>query len=176
MSESNFDVKLRLAGVIRESIVDGPGWRFVVFVQGCPHHCPGCQNPQTHDFDGGYETTVGNIVNAVKENKLLSGITLSGGEPFTQAKALTVLAKEIRALGLDVMSFSGWTYEELLHGANSENGWRELLEELSYLIDGKFLIAEKSLELKFRGSKNQRIVDVKKSLASGTTVTTELEN
>lgn len=176
MSESNFDVKLRLAGVIRESIVDGPGWRLVVFVQGCPHHCPGCQNPQTHDFEGGYETTVGNIVNAVKENKLLSGITLSGGEPFTQAKALTVLAKEIKALGLDVMSFSGWTYEELLRGANSENGWRELLEELSYLIDGKFIIAEKSLELKFRGSKNQRIVDVQKSLASGTTVTTELEN
>ncbi len=176
MSDSNFDVKLRLAGVIRESIVDGPGWRLVVFVQGCPHHCPGCQNPQTHDFDGGYETTVGNIVNAVKENKLLSGITLSGGEPFTQAKALTVLAKEIRTLGLDVMSFSGWTYEELLNGANSDNGWRELLEELSYLIDGKFIIAEKSLELKFRGSKNQRIVDVRKSLASGTTVTTELEN
>lgn len=175
MSESNLDVKLRLAGVIRESIVDGPGWRLVVFVQGCPHHCPGCQNPQTHDFDGGYETTVGNIVNAVKENKLLSGITLSGGEPFTQAKALTVLAKEIRALGLDVMSFSGWTYEELIRGANSSNGWLELLEELSYLIDGKFIISEKSLELKFRGSKNQRIVDVRKSLASGTTVTTELE-
>ncbi len=176
MEGSNLDVKLRLAGVIRESIVDGPGWRFVVFVQGCPHHCPGCQNPQTHDFDGGYETTVGNIVNAVKENKLLSGITLSGGEPFTQAKALTILAKEIKALGLDVMSFSGWTYEELINGANSENGWRELLEELSYLIDGKFIIAEKSLELKFRGSKNQRIVDVRKSLASGETVTTELEN
>lgn len=176
MSESNLDVKLRLAGVIRESIVDGPGWRLVVFVQGCPHHCPGCQNPQTHDFDGGYETTVGNIVNAVKENKLLSGITLSGGEPFTQAKALTVLAKEIRALGLDVMSFSGWTYEELIRGANSSNGWLELLEELSYLIDGKFILSEKSLELKFRGSKNQRIVDVRKSLASGTTVTTELED
>lgn len=176
MPESNLDVKLRLAGVIRESIVDGPGWRFVVFVQGCPHHCPGCQNPQTHDFDGGYDTTVGNIINVLKENKLLSGITLSGGEPFTQAKALTVLAKEVRALGLDVMSFSGWTYEELINGADSENGWRELLEELSYLVDGKFIIAEKSLELKFRGSKNQRIVDVRKSLASGTTVTTELDS
>ena len=176
MSDSNFDVKLRLAGVIRESIVDGPGWRFVVFVQGCPHHCPGCQNPQTHDFNGGYETTVGNIVNAVKENKLLSGITLSGGEPFTQAKELTILAKEIKALGLDVMSFSGWTYEELLCGANSDNGWLELLEELSYLIDGKFILAEKSLELKFRGSKNQRIIDVQKSLVSGKTVTTELES
>lgn len=173
---SNLDVKLRLAGVIRESIVDGPGWRFVVFAQGCPHHCPGCQNPQTHDFNGGYETTVGNIINAVKENKLLTGVTLSGGEPFAQAKEMTILAREIRALGLDVMSFSGWTYEELIQGATPQNGWRELLSELSYLIDGKFIIEQKSLELKFRGSGNQRIVDVRKSLASGATVTTELEN
>ena len=176
MSNSNLDVKLRLAGVIRESIVDGPGWRFVVFVQGCPHHCPGCQNPQTHDFDGGYETTVGNIVNAVNANKLVSGVTFSGGEPFTQAKALTVLAREIKALGYDVMSFSGWTFEELMEGANEKNGWRELLEELSYLVDGKFIMEQKSLELKFRGSRNQRIVDVQKSLASGKTVTTELDD
>ena len=109
-------------------------------------------------------------------NKLLAGVTLSGGEPFTQAKELTILAREIKSLGLDVMSFSGWTYEELLTGATSQNGWRELLEELSYLIDGKFLIEQKSLQLKFRGSKNQRIVDVKASLATGKTVTTELEN
>ena len=173
MKES--DVKLRLAGVIRESIVDGPGWRFVVFVQGCPHHCPGCQNPETHSFEGGYETTVDNIVNAVKEDKLLSGITFSGGEPFTQAKALTILAKEIRKLGLDVMAFSGWTYEELLSGANENNGWYELLCELSYLIDGKYIEAERSLELKFRGSKNQRIIDVVKSLSEHRTVTTELK-
>lgn len=173
MKES--DVKLRLAGVIRESIVDGPGWRFVVFVQGCPHHCPGCQNPETHSFEGGYETTVGNIVNAVKEDKLLSGVTFSGGEPFTQAKALTILAKEIRKLGLDVMAFSGWTYEELLSGANENNGWHALLCELSYLIDGKYIEAERSLELKFRGSKNQRIIDVVKSLEEHRTVTTELK-
>lgn len=175
MSDSNLDVKLRLAGVIRESVVDGPGWRFVVFVQGCPHHCEGCQNPQTHSFDGGYETTVGNIVKAVCENKLVSGVTLSGGEPFTQAKALTVLAREIKKCGYDVMSFSGWTFEELMSGATEENGWKELLCELSYLVDGKFILAEKSLELKFRGSRNQRIVDVQKSLATGKTVTTELE-
>lgn len=171
----NDQTKLRLAGVIRESIVDGPGWRFVVFVQGCPHHCPGCQNPQTHDFDGGYETTVENIVNAVKEDSLLAGVTFSGGEPFTQAKALAVLAREIKAIGLDVMSFSGWTYEELLEGATEENGWRELLDELSFLVDGKFILEQKTLSLKFRGSKNQRIVDVQKSLTMGSVITTEFE-
>ncbi|MBR5016087.1 MAG: radical SAM protein, partial [Clostridia bacterium] len=126
------ETKLHLAGVIRESIVDGPGYRFVVFVQGCPHHCKGCQNPQTWSFtEGGYDTTVENIMKAVKENKLITGVTLSGGEPFTQAKALTVLAKELRKEGLDVMAFSGWTFEELRDGADEENGWLDLLRELS---------------------------------------------
>ena len=87
------ETKLRLAGVIRESIVDGPGWRLVVFAQGCPHNCNGCQNPQTHNFSDGYDSAVENILNAVKENPLLSGITLSGGEPF-QAKHLAVLARK----------------------------------------------------------------------------------
>ncbi|MBR5977291.1 MAG: anaerobic ribonucleoside-triphosphate reductase activating protein, partial [Clostridia bacterium] len=159
------ETKLHLAGVIRESIVDGPGYRFVVFVQGCPHHCKGCQNPQTWSFtEGGYDTTVENIMKAVKENKLITGVTLSGGEPFTQAKALTVLAKELRKEGLDVMAFSGWTFEELRDGANEENGWLDLLRELSLLIDGRFIQEQLTLELRFRGSKNQRIVDVQKSL------------
>ncbi len=168
------NTELRLAGVIRESIVDGPGWRFVVFVQGCPHHCLGCQNPQTHSFDEGYITTVENIVNAVKEDGLLTGVTLSGGEPFTQAKPLTVLAREIRKLGLDVMAFSGYTYEELINGATEENGWLELLSELSLLIDGRFVESQKSLELRFRGSRNQRIIDVQKSLSTNTVVLSEL--
>lgn len=169
------ETKLHLAGVIRESIVDGPGWRFVVFVQGCPHHCKGCQNPQTWSFtEGGYDTTVENIVNAVKENKLITGVTFSGGEPFTQAKALSVLAKELKKEGLDVLAFSGWTYEELREGANEENGWMDLLRELSLLIDGRFIQEQLSLELRFRGSKNQRIVDVQRSLAEGKTVLSEL--
>ncbi len=170
------DVKLRLAGVIRESIVDGPGWRFVVFVQGCPHHCRNCQNPGTWSFDGGYETTVGNILDAVKQDKLLTGVTFSGGEPFTQARALTILAHELNSLGLDVMSFSGWTYEELLNGANEENGWLYLLKELSLLVDGRFVEELKSLELKFRGSRNQRIVDVRRSLEQGKTVLSPLND
>ena len=168
------NTELRLAGVIRESIVDGPGWRFVIFVQGCPHKCPGCQNPQTHSFDGGYITTVENIVNAVKADGLLTGVTLSGGEPFTQARELLVLTREIKKLGLDVMAFSGYTYEELIAGATPENGWFELLSELSLLIDGKFILEQKSLELRFRGSKNQRIIDVQKSLATNTVVLSEL--
>ena len=169
------ETKLHLAGVIRESIVDGPGYRFVVFVQGCPHHCKGCQNPQTWSFtEGGYDTTVENIMKAVKENKLITGVTLSGGEPFTQAKALTVLAKELRKEGLDVMAFSGWTFEELRDGADEENGWLDLLRELSLLIDGRFIQEQLTLELRFRGSKNQRIVDVQKSLQTGQTVLSEL--
>ena len=169
------ETKLHLAGVIRESIVDGPGYRFVVFVQGCPHHCKGCQNPQTWSFtEGGYDTTVENIMKAVKENKLITGVTLSGGEPFTQAKALTVLAKELRKEGLDVMAFSGWTFEELRDGADEENGWLDLLRELSLLIDGRFIQEQLTLELRFRGSKNQRIIDVQKSLQTGQAVLSEL--
>lgn len=169
------ETKLHLAGVIRESIVDGPGFRFVVFVQGCPHHCKGCQNLQTWSFtEGGYDTTVENIVNAVKADKLVTGVTLSGGEPFTQAKALTVLARELRKEGIDVMAFSGWTFEELREGSNEENCWSDLLRELSLLIDGRFIEEQMSLELKFRGSKNQRIIDVQRSLAAGETILSEL--
>lgn len=170
------DTKLRLAGVIRESIVDGSGWRFVVFVQGCPHHCKNCQNPGTWDFDGGYETTVENIMKAVKEDKLLTGVTLSGGEPFTQAKELAVLARKVREAGLDVMSFSGYTYEELVNGATVDNGWFDLLSELSLLVDGKFIEEQKSLELKFRGSRNQRIIDVRESLKVGHAVLSPLND
>ena len=166
---------LKLAGIAAESIVDGPGFRYVLFVQGCPHHCKGCQNPQTWSFtEGGYDTPVENIMKAVKENNLITGVTLSGGEPFTQAKALTVLAKEIRNEGLDVMAFSGWTFEELKEGANEENGWMDLLRELSLLIDGRFIEEQLTLNLRFRGSKNQRIIDVQRSLAEGKTVLSEL--
>lgn len=168
------ETKLRLAGVIRESIVDGPGWRLVVFAQGCPHKCKGCQNPQTHNFSDGYDTNVGNILNAVKENPLLSGITLSGGEPFSQAKQLAVLAKEVHSIGLNVMAYTGWSFEQLYADADEQNGWLELLSEVDWLVDGKFEIEKKTLSLKFRGSSNQRIIEVKKSLANGLPVEIEL--
>ena len=158
---------IRLAGVVRESIVDGPGIRFTVFTQGCPHHCPGCHNPQTHDPAGGYDCEMQKILDAVEKNPLLRGITLSGGEPFEQPEQLLELAKAVVAMGKDVVAFSGYTFEQLVSGTPEQ---KALLEEIDVLIDGPFLLAEKSLEISFRGSRNQRILDVRQSLAQGRAV------
>lgn len=160
-------MQLRLAGVIRESIVDGPGFRFVVFAQGCPHHCPGCHNPETHPFDGGYWSDTARIMTAVKQDSLLSGLTFSGGEPFCQAAAFTELARLAHAQGLNVISYTGYTFEELYAGFDENPAWRDLLEELDILVDGRFLIEQKTLNLKFRGSANQRVIDPRLSLREG---------
>lgn len=162
--------KIRLAGVIRESIVDGPGIRLTVFTQGCPHNCEGCQNPQTHSFDGGYMSDTDNIVKAIKQNPMLQGVTFSGGEPFMQCEPLAELAKECHSLGLNVMVYTGFTFEELQAGFANKPQWKELLENTDILVDGKFILAEKSLMLHFRGSRNQRIIDVPKSLKQGCAV------
>lgn len=165
---------LRLAGVIRESIVDGPGWRFVVFSQGCKHNCEGCHNPETHDMNGGYESSVERIIEAVKQDKLLKGVTLSGGDPFEQAEKFSVLAREVHDLGLDVVTYTGYTFEQLYKGMAKNEGWRHLLEQTDILIDGKFELAKKSLNCKFRGSTNQRVLDAKKSLAEGIAIEIEI--
>lgn len=159
--------KLYIAGVIKESIVDGPSYRYTVFAQGCPHHCEGCHNPQTHPFSGGREADLDAIAKEVAENILLKGITFSGGEPFCQAKPFARLARLVHGIKKDVISYSGYTFEELIAGANAENGWRELLDNIDYLVDGKFILAQKTLLLKFRGSRNQRIIDVPASLQKG---------
>ena len=162
--------KLRISGIEPESIVDGPGIRYTVFVQGCPHHCEGCHNPQTHDFDGGKLVEMEKIIEEVKKNPLLSGITFSGGEPFCQPEELTELGKEIKKLGLNLVCYSGFTFEELLAMSENKPSVLGLLNIIDILIDGKFVLAEKSLMLKFRGSKNQRIIDVPASLLKGTAV------
>lgn len=152
--------KLRVAGIIDESIVDGPGIRLVVFTQGCKHNCVGCHNPETHSFSSGELVDIDSIVEKVKSNPLLDGITLSGGEPFEQATNCAILAKNIKELGLNVVTYTGFTFEEILKKEN----FRELLLYTDILIDGKFDISKKSLMLKFRGSTNQRIIDVRKYL------------
>ena len=160
-------MKFRLAGTAQDSIVDGPGLRLTVFVQGCPHHCPGCHNPETHDFAGGREADTQEMLDALDKNPLLSGVTLSGGEPFCQAAALLPLAEGVRARGLELAAYSGWTYEQLLE----QGGDKEALLRLCHvLVDGPFVLAERSLSLRFRGSKNQRIIDVQRSLAEGRAV------
>lgn len=153
---------IRVSGVIPESIVDGPGIRYSLFVQGCPHYCPGCHNPQTHPFEGGTLRSVEEIVEEVKENPLISGVTFSGGEPMCQAKALAELAKRLRVIGKNIICYTGYTYEQLLSERDPDR--MELLKQCRYLIDGPFLLEEKSLMIKFRGSRNQRIIDVQASL------------
>ena len=157
-------MEIRLSGIIKESIVDGPGIRYVVFTQGCPHHCEGCHNPDTHDFDGGYIGNTEEIIKDFQKNPLLSGITFSGGEPFCQPEPLLKLAKEVHNLKKNVISYSGYTFEELLKLSKKNQAIKDFMENIDYLIDGKFILSQKTLMLKFRGSKNQRIIDVKKSL------------
>jgi len=152
---------LRVNGVVEESVVDGPGIRFTIFTQGCPHHCEGCHNPQTHDFDGGELVDAQSLIQRIQEDPLLSGVTFSGGEPFCQAEALGYIAKAVHAMGKTVMSYSGWTLEELLKKAERESGVAALLAQTDILVDGPFLLKERDLTLQFRGSRNQRLLDLR---------------
>ena len=165
---------LRLAGVIRESIVDGPGIRMTVFVQGCPHHCKGCHNEGTWDFDGGYDGTVERIIEEAGKDKLIKGVTLSGGEPMCQAKALSELARQARAIGLNVLCYTGYTFEKLLADAEDHPEYIELLALCDWLVDGPFIEDQKSLMLHFRGSRNQRILDVPASLKAGKAILSDI--
>lgn len=167
-------LSLRIAGIEDESIVDGPGIRFVIFAQGCRHRCVGCHNPETHSFDGGVTIDIGEIIAMLDENPLLDGLTFSGGEPFEQAKVFAHLAGQARDRGLNIITYTGYTYEEILKDMHSREGWKELLDMTDILIDGPFDISQKSMMLKFRGSKNQRIIDMKKSRETGDVVLAEL--
>ncbi|WP_032122073.1 anaerobic ribonucleoside-triphosphate reductase activating protein [Clostridium amazonitimonense] len=166
--------KLRIAGIIKESIVDGPGIRLVVFAQGCKHNCKGCHNPHTHSFQGGELVEVKNIIEELKGNPLLDGITLSGGEPFEQAGAFRELAKKAKALGYNIITYTGYTYEYILNKGRKTEDWLRFLEEIDILIDGKFEISKKNLLLQYRGSENQRIIDVKESLIKNNIVLADI--
>ena len=165
-------MKIRLSGIVRESIVDGPGIRLAVFTQGCPHQCPGCHNPETHDIAGGYETDTDNILAVVQKNPLLKGVTFSGGEPFLQSVPLACLARQIHALGLDIITYTGYTFEKITQMENVDA--MELLRQTDILIDGRFELMNRSLELPFRGSHNQRILDVRRSLEAGCAIAAEI--
>ncbi|WP_260424569.1 MULTISPECIES: anaerobic ribonucleoside-triphosphate reductase activating protein [unclassified Desulfovibrio] len=150
---------VRLSGIADESIVDGPGLRYVLFTQGCPHRCPGCHNPQTHSYEGGFFLSVAEILSQVRENPLLSGITLSGGEPFLQAEQLCAVAEGVRGMGKNVVTYSGYTFEQLWLLARGDLWKKRLLEFTDILVDGPYVEALRDLELRFRGSSNQRLLD-----------------
>ena len=151
---------IRTSGVVRESIVDGYGLRFVIFVQGCPHHCEGCHNPETHDFNGGYMSSTARLWTEIQKNPLLRGVTFSGGEPFMQAKELAAIGKAVREKGMDIFTYSGFVYEELLKMAEKDKGVHDLLCVTNYLVDGKFVLEKRNVGLLFRGSENQHIWDI----------------
>ena len=158
---------LNLAGIVGDSIVDGPGIRTTIFSQGCPHHCPGCHNPETWAFGCGTDMDEETILDIVRSNPLCRGVTFSGGEPFAQAEGFAKLARLLKAHGYEVASYSGYTFEALLEGTAEQ---KDLLFTIDILIDGPFLMAEKTLEVPFRGSRNQRILNIPRSLAAGKAV------
>lgn len=159
--------KLRIAGVQKESIVDGPGIRYVVFTQGCPHKCKGCHNPQTHDFNGGKDISIAELVSDIKRNPMIKGVTISGGEPFFQAKQVSKLIDNLQDKNYDYMVYTGYQYENLVQNANENNGYMDLLSRTDILMDGKFVEELKNENTIFRGSTNQRAIECKNSLETG---------
>ncbi len=154
-------MKIRLAADLQvDSVVDGEGVRTVIWTQGCPHNCKGCHNPGTHDFNGGVEVDVEEVIEELKNVKNQDGITLSGGDPVCQSEACYEISKAAHDMGLNVWCYTGFTYEAMLLSKSK----RKLLEEIDVLVDGKFILEEKSYDLYFKGSRNQRIIDVQRSL------------
>ena len=151
---------IRIAGVVRESIVDGPGIRYVVFAQGCPHRCEGCHNEGTIDFSGGKLTETEKILADIEKDPLISGVTFSGGEPFCQAEEFSRLALRLKEKGMNIMTYSGYTYEELLRLSARDEYIKTLLDNTDILVDGPFILKKRDLELQFKGSTNQRYIDM----------------
>lgn len=160
------EIRLATPEIQPDSVVDGEGIRAVIWTQGCSHHCPGCHNPETHSFTSGYVLDTSAIKEQIKKLTFHNGITLSGGDPLLQAEACLELAKYAKELGLDVWCYTGFTFEELLIAMKTNPIIEEFLNYIDVLIDGKFKIEEKTYDAIFRGSSNQRILDVKQSIKS----------
>jgi len=158
-------VNIRVSGIVPQSIVDGPGLRLVVFTQGCPHGCPGCHSPQTHDFEGGQDVPVDEMLAMLDKNPLLKGLTFSGGEPLVRVGELLPLAQGARARGKDIVCYTGYTFEQLLEKMKVDPPLAQLLGMVDLLVDGRYDHSRRDLTLPFRGSANQRLLDLPASLA-----------
>lgn len=158
---------VRLAGIAYESLVNGPGMRRVFFAQGCKHNCKGCFNPETHNFDGGEIMDMDELIKDVLDNPLLKGVTFSGGDPIEQAHSFSYMANIFKSSNLNIWCYTGYKFEGLIKKMELDKSIKDLLNNIDVLVDGKFEINNKKEGLKFKGSSNQRIIDVKKSLESG---------
>jgi anaerobic ribonucleoside-triphosphate reductase activating protein len=169
MSQTMLDSIVRIAGIATESVVDGPGLRSTIFFQGCPHACEGCHNPETWDPEGGQSIVLSDLVAKLKLNPLITGITLSGGEPFLQAVAAAEVGDFLKKQGCDLWVYTGYTWEYLLANLNNA-GFSDLLKLTDVLVDGPFQSQYKNLKLPFRGSSNQRLIKVAESMKCGVIV------
>lgn len=167
--------KVRLAGIIHESLSNGKGLRRVLFAQGCKHNCKGCFNKHTHDFNGGQVFDADEIVRDIVQNPMLRGVTFSGGDPLEQAESFAYIAKELKEAGKDIWVYTGYTYEHITENIFKIEGLKELLNNIDVLVDGKFELDKKDEKLKFRGSSNQRIIDVKESLKTSKLVVLDFD-
>lgn len=169
--------KIRLAAYLQpDSIVDGEGIRTVIWTQGCPHNCLGCHNPETHDFEGGALVDIDEVYKIIDSLEGQDGITFSGGDPFVQPEACALIAKYAIKKGYNIWCYTGYTYEQLLAMAKTKPEIMDFLKQIDILVDGKFVLALKSYDIKFAGSTNQRIIDVKKSLKENKIVTLDNNN
>ena len=157
---------MKIAGFYDESISNGEGWRAVLFVSGCPHHCPGCHNKEAQDFNYGQDFNKQEILERIKNNSILKGITISGGEPLCKENINEVhnFIKDVKEINpnFNIWCYSGYTLDELL--ARNDEDTNKCLNDIDILVDGQFKIDKKDPRLKFRGSSNQRILDVKSCL------------
>jgi anaerobic ribonucleoside-triphosphate reductase activating protein len=166
-------VRLSVPKIQSDSVVDGEGIRSVIWFQGCSHNCPGCHNPETHDFKAGYEFDIDEVKGWIKELDFQQGVTFSGGDPMMQVDSLIELAKVVHECNMNVWVYTGFTYEELIKMSESNPKYIDALNEIDILVDGKFVLEKKSFDVAFRGSSNQRIIDVKKSIEKGKVVLVE---
>ncbi len=170
-------MQIRLAADLQsDSVVDGPGLRAVVWTQGCAHHCKGCQNPCTWDFNGGGLVDVSEVCKAISELKYHTGITFSGGDPMYQPKACNEIAKYAKSLGFDIWVYTGFTFEEIMKMSEKDEVYLEFLSNIDVLVDGRFILEKRNLGLLFRGSENQRLIDIKETFRCGKVVTLNEHN
>jgi len=161
-------MNIRLASELQiDSVVDGTGIRTVLWTQGCGHNCPGCHNPCTHDFNGGFLKNVDELMYEIGCLEAQDGVTFSGGDPFYQPEACAKIAECVKNNNMNVWCYTGFTFERLLKMSESNGAIMDFLNNIDILVDGKFVMAKHSYSLKFRGSSNQRIIDVKESLRQG---------
>lgn len=167
--------KVRLAGIAFESLANGPGIRRVLFAQGCRHNCKKCFNPDTHPFNGGELKDIDELVKDIRNNPMLRGVTFSGGDPLEQADKFAYIGERVKECGLDVWAYTGYTFEYIIQHKDKYPGWNDILNCVDVLVDGRFEEEKACGGLKFRGSSNQRIIDVKKSLENGKTTTLDFD-